>query len=655
MLFLHFLALAAVATAAGRKPTSKPPVVKTSIKAPPPGSTQVPASIAQSSSPSPVASLSSTRSSLVVVSIITSSGSQVSSYTSSYSALSSSQGTSSFTAALPSSSSVLSLSSSGSPSQSTGIGSTTTGSSSTSTLSSSTLSSQTALTSSTAPGPTSSALISTTASSSSVSSSTTLISTLSSSSTSSTTSSSTATSTSYIVYPKKGSNKVQTAKIKTLLSNYVTDKNSLYESVTNGLGVNYWKLPLSNDNVTALAKNSDIASVTKAGCDTTCFDPTTFIVKQRNAADEMVFLSQRQGTTLDMYNHRYIYERGAARNDITVYVVDTGADLGNEEFTSGANVARRARWLFANPNDQVRGDNGPKWHGTCMLSKITGHLYGTSKRVNPVIVKVPLAATVEDYLEGVSKVVDDVRTRGGRKTVLNLSWYYPGHVVESKVGWSDRLYELLKELQDSGVIIVAGSGNGGRPTMDGFPATFGGTRTPNRLQHMIVVSALDAVSYDMYVASNYDNAAGLPHVFAPGSLGMQCADGNPGVDLAYKPTSGTSPATAATAGLAAYMLAQGDHGITPAEIKQAIIDLAWVRQQGGPVTGGMKGIFNGIRQQNTSSCIIMKKRGDDPLDPDEEACDAATTTTMVTSTRSVTLSATAGTFLTEQEVNRSEL
>jgi hypothetical protein len=63
-------------------------------------------------------------------------------------------------------------------------------------------------------------------------------------------------------------------------------------------------------------------------CSENCFDPTTTIVRQANALDEMVYISQESPTPLADYNNNYYFDDAAGEN-INVYIVDSGADLSH--------------------------------------------------------------------------------------------------------------------------------------------------------------------------------------------------------------------------------------------------------------------------------------------------------------------------------------
>lgn len=78
-------------------------------------------------------------------------------------------------------------------------------------------------------------------------------------------------------------------------------------------------------------------------------------------------------------------------------------------------------------------------HGTCMLSKVVGHLYGVAKKANPILVRVPRGEVLDgqlqsggakpsDYLSGVLMVLNDVQPGqpgAGVPAVLSMSWGWP--------------------------------------------------------------------------------------------------------------------------------------------------------------------------------------------------------------------------------------
>lgn len=236
-----------------------------------------------------------------------------------------------------------------------------------------------------------------------------------------------------------------------------------------------------------------------------CYDPTTALDFQVNALPQLLFMSQPEGG--DLLNGvasdgtsvagQYLFDDSEG-NHVPVYILDTGATIGHPEFTDPANsIGTRAQWLFVDDDSDVanagrpkddsgikRGgfSNGGKPHGTSMLSLISGAFLGVAKQIDPILLRVPRrlvnggGARNEDWLRGVSTILDDVNTRFpdedpdkqfDARMVLLMSLYWPDFTVLTNDnptraeagGFAARLYALLVQLSKRGVIIVCGSGN----------------------------------------------------------------------------------------------------------------------------------------------------------------------------------------------------
>lgn len=126
------------------------------------------------------------------------------------------------------------------------------------------------------------------------------------------------------------------------------------------------------------------------------------------------------------------------------------------------------RWIKVGGDQQPSDDSsvsedgtGGKGHGTCMLSKVAGDVYGVAKKVNPVLVRVPRFANKEDWLDGLSAITDDLGARSdkGAKSVLSMSFYYPPDQVSP--AWVRMARIHLRWHASQGILPVAGSGNDG--------------------------------------------------------------------------------------------------------------------------------------------------------------------------------------------------
>ncbi|KAI9717752.1 MAG: hypothetical protein M1812_004481 [Candelaria pacifica] len=418
----------------------------------------------------------------------------------------------------------------------------------------------------------------------------------------------------WVIYPKDGTKTDQTGPIFKKLED-LAGKGKVSTSSAVKYGVNFWKCALDDKKAKDLQGDKDvgknIAVVTKQ-CQKDCYDPTTSPMRgsedelvsvlpsalerrkptNDKAEDELVFLSQQQGKSLKDMGGKYYYD-DIAGSGVTVYVVDSGAYLDKQDFNTGANVQSRARWLLVGEN-QLKDDSSVntertsgKGHGTCMLSIVCGAKYGVAKKVNPVIVRVPKSNTVEDWLEGISKVHDDVLARNDKTkhSVMLMAFYFPKDKIND--GWIIRARMLIKDLVDWNVLPVTGSGNGALKEVTGYPAAYG----KGDIAEIVVAGAVD--NEGTPYAGNNNDPKKIPNIYAPG-VKVHCASAFK--DEQDKTSSGTSDAAASVAGLAAYLwaLKVPSESMTPMQIKTYLEFLAFPRKNDASIIA----TYNGFQSKN---------------------------------------------------------
>ena len=127
-----------------------------------------------------------------------------------------------------------------------------------------------------------------------------------------------------------------------------------------------------------------------------------------------------------------------------------------------------ATWLFPSPG-KINQQGDSTGHGTKMLTKVTGKRFGVSKRVRPVIVRVPTTDVggdaKTDWITAVEAVRNDYRLKIAngwdrrRPGIVNLSF------AVSPVGLSEELItkfqRCLMDMITDGLFPIAGSGNFG--------------------------------------------------------------------------------------------------------------------------------------------------------------------------------------------------
>ena len=120
-----------------------------------------------------------------------------------------------------------------------------------------------------------------------------------------------------------------------------------------------------------------------------------------------------------------------------------------------------------------------EYHGTAMLSLVTGKGLGVSKKVKPYIVRLPAGTfqyderqnllwqggfTPEDFITAFGMVNDALGTqnRDLASSVVLVSHYYPREeLVKKEVdidAFSRRLWELINAMTRKGAVVVTGTG-----------------------------------------------------------------------------------------------------------------------------------------------------------------------------------------------------
>jgi serine protease AprX len=263
---------------------------------------------------------------------------------------------------------------------------------------------------------------------------------------------------------------------------------------------------------------------------------------------------------------RWSAEAGAG---VGVALVDTG--VADSPLLAGR-VVRAADFSDLSSDGEGDGRDG-YGHGTFMAGLITG----VAPAATVVSVKVAGAdgsTTLSQVLAGIDYVVEHADELDVR--VMNLSFG-----VDMPMSWrADPLSAAVEAAWASGITVVTSSGNDGR----------GNVTSPGRDPWVLTVGATDtngtADTADDMVApfsgSGVKARVAKPEVAAPGVDVVSVRAPGSYLDLAYPAArmgeqwfrgSGTSMATALTAGAAAVLL-WGHPEATPDDVKGALVDSA---------------------------------------------------------------------------------
>lgn len=273
----------------------------------------------------------------------------------------------------------------------------------------------------------------------------------------------------------------------------------------------------------------------------------------------------------------YVYHP-AAGEGINVYVVDTGAQSENSEFTSGA----IKRWLYAYDCPPAEIDDYPGGHGTCAASKVAGVNFGVAKKASLIIVRIKMNAS--SMLSAYVQVLNDLRRRkkaGERIPGYNIVTTSVNAVIGSGSGWKTTLTTLTSLISAIinlyGIVFVCAAGNRG-------PEDLGNNVVPASLSQKLPIITVGSVDPATGVRRPTSPGGSLITVYAPG-LAKCASPTTPGGRV----KDGTSYAAPMVAGLAAYYFSLPDLGDTlrnnptsaiPGVMKGHIIDKAYVRQGG---------------------------------------------------------------------------
>jgi len=243
---------------------------------------------------------------------------------------------------------------------------------------------------------------------------------------------------------------------------------------------------------------------------------------------------------------------------VRIGVIDTGADYSHPDLRHCLSIGINLLNRFLLPND----DNG---HGT--------HIAGTiaaSSRQHGIIGVAPLASIhpVKAFDHQGSAFVSDI--------INGIDWCVKNqiHIINMSFGmktYSKALESAVRNAYESGVIVVASSGNEGKKADIDYPA---------RLRQVIAVGATTRRGY----VAPFSNTSKKIDIYAPGEKVYSTW-----LRGKYHELSGTSMATSHVTGVIALMLARKP-GLKPLQVKTIIKKNAKLIMKAGKSSMGIKEI-----------------------------------------------------------------
>ncbi|KAK1689609.1 peptidase S8/S53 domain-containing protein [Colletotrichum godetiae] len=423
--------------------------------------------------------------------------------------------------------------------------------------------------------------------------------------TSSSTPSSTAITTPYIILTSQNSTKEEIQDLNSTLSRDATPR-SLEEVISDRTGlVAMFKANITTEQADAMSKRPGVAGVTPderleeeqppsssappssasrqptatgpPGAPQTSVPNPSDIALQSDAVDELKAISQPSGASIaDLPGFGYASEAGKG---VTIYVIDTGANAENSEWT-GMTGTKGFMYAPGATKDETDFLN----HGSCVASKAAGPAYGTAKGADLIAVKLPGTLSLSAIFTALIEISNDVfQKKLEGKAVINMSL---GSRIPDKLSSTTTAYKLLLvALMAEDIVIVTASGNDAQYGVDDvteYPALFGPTTD------IIVVGATENDGYRAFFSQGTGDQL---TVSAPGFV--DCASGR---SAGSQELYGTSFAAPAVAGVIAVWLSQDEHkarlqvpGSVATNVKEMVKSLAYSRVEGEPAV-----IWNGI-------------------------------------------------------------
>lgn len=250
------------------------------------------------------------------------------------------------------------------------------------------------------------------------------------------------------------------------------------------------------------------------------------------------------------------YDPVHSGQDVTVYMVDTGIDVGHNEFVD-AYLDSRINMLYTNFSDYA--DNSG--HGTAMSSLIIGKTRGCAPNCNLQVVKlfdqVSGDITVEEIVNAMDAIYTHHMNNDPQKVkVVCLPW---------TTDQNDLVDLSIIELNDNNMVVVCAAGN------DSVNIS---TKSPAGINHIITVGSHNRnfevssfVNTPYYTEEKFVNYGSQLDIFA---IGDSVSAASAGTQNDFLNVSGTSVSTAIVAGITTHYI-EHDLSKKSTEIKESII------------------------------------------------------------------------------------
>jgi len=222
-------------------------------------------------------------------------------------------------------------------------------------------------------------------------------------------------------------------------------------------------------------------------------------------------------------SQNYVYDDKAG-GGITIYVLDTGVDLQQDEFKD--RISFGANYVAGEVPDDLEG------HGTHVAGIAAGVTYGVAKKANIVSVKVCDQngdCATSDVIAGLQYVLSKAKKL---KSIINMSF---------GVDANDNLDGIVANAVAAGIAVMVSAGNDQGDSC---------LNSPRRASAAFAVAAVDNTD----TMAGFNDFGKCIRMLAPG-VDILSAAPNQGTDI----RSGSSQASPHVAGIAALLMASGSY------------------------------------------------------------------------------------------------
>lgn len=279
---------------------------------------------------------------------------------------------------------------------------------------------------------------------------------------------------------------------------------------------------------------------------------------------------------------------------ITVYVMGSGLDLNNQE-----RYWVTPTWIFAVDVPETTNDEDQRGHGSCMVSKIGGLMFGVAKK--PLLKIVKTTWSIGSFIDALGRVQREINRNRAEGVVVYVpfSWSPPDSQDNNPAVIA--IKRLLWSLVKSEVVIIvdAGPATPGKPESVGLPAAFS-------LQYAIIAVGAVEAGYDS-TFTPYTHYGAKPEGAARGNEITVHAPAN-GIcvqkDRDWGDWGGDGFAGAIVAGLVAYFLsipvlnrAFNAERSVPEAVRNYLKFMSYERSP------GQASVWNGLNSKDTFETI----------------------------------------------------